>query len=63
MRPPWMKLSIRSTSNAWYNALSVLVAAVLLFSDVAKGGTTAQRETWRHRLGVYGCRRRIGGRV
>lgn len=31
-----------------------LVAAALLFSDVAKGGTAAQRETWRHRLGVDG---------
>ena len=31
-----------------------LLAAALLFSDVAKGGTPDQRETWRARLGVDG---------
>ncbi|MBL9026174.1 MAG: methyltransferase domain-containing protein [Myxococcales bacterium] len=31
-----------------------LVTVVLLFSDVAKGGSPAQRETWRVRLGVDG---------
>ncbi len=31
-----------------------VVAATLVFSDVAKGGTTEQRDTWRVRLGVDG---------
>jgi SAM-dependent methyltransferase len=31
-----------------------LLTAALLFSDVAKGGTPEQRETWRARLGVDG---------
>jgi SAM-dependent methyltransferase len=31
-----------------------LLAAVLLFADVAKGGTAEQREVWRQRLGVDG---------
>jgi SAM-dependent methyltransferase len=32
-----------------------LVATVLLFADVAKGGTVQQREVWRQRLGVDGA--------
>jgi SAM-dependent methyltransferase len=33
---------------------SALLATVLLFSDVAKGGTTQQKSVWRQRLGVDG---------
>lgn len=36
------------------DATNTLVATVLLFSDVAKGGTPQQRDTWRTRLGVDG---------
>lgn len=48
-----LELAIPLTADADAETRS-LVAATLLFSDVAKGGTPQQREGWRVRLGVDG---------
>ncbi len=42
------------SADALAPASRALLTTVLLFSDVAKGGTPAQREAWRVRLGVDG---------
>ncbi len=48
-------LAYAAASTGELDATSrALVSAVLLFSDVAKGGSPVQREAWRVRLGVDG---------